>query len=266
MDTLTDGEMGPAEAFERLVDVMERLRSDDGCPWDREQTLSSLKPFLLEETYEVLEAIDSENVDDHKEELGDLLLQVLFQSKIREEEGSFDIAEVARGITDKLIRRHPHVFAGERLASSEEVVQNWEDIKRNEKKDRDSILDGVPEALAALLRSQRLQEKAARAGFDWEHTEDVWPKVEEEMEELRQAEASGDAASVEQEVGDLLFSVVNLSRHLGVDAEDALRKSSRRFERRFREVERRLSKRGRSPSEASLQELDELWDEVKSEE
>lgn len=258
--------MGPAEAFERLVDVMERLRSDDGCPWDREQTLSSLKPFLLEETYEVLEAIDSENVDDHKEELGDLLLQVLFQSKIREEEGSFDIAEVARGITDKLIRRHPHVFAGERLASSEEVVQNWEDIKRNEKKDRDSILDGVPEALAALLRSQRLQEKAARAGFDWEHTEDVWPKVEEEMEELRQAEASGDAASVEQEVGDLLFSVVNLSRHLGVDAEDALRKSSRRFERRFREVERRLSKRGRSPSEASLQELDELWDEVKSEE
>jgi tetrapyrrole methylase family protein/MazG family protein len=253
-------------AFERLITIMAQLRGPDGCPWDREQDLESLRTYLLEEAYEVLEAIDTASVEDHREELGDLLLQIVFQARIREEEGAFDARDVVNGLAEKLVRRHPHVFGDGRADSPDAVVENWETIKRSEKKQRHSILDGVPVAAAALLRSQRLQEKAARAGFDWEEAQDVWHKVEEEMEELRQAEMSEDREAIEAEVGDLLFSVVNLARHLGVDAEDSLRNSSRRFERRFREVEQRLQAKGRTPSDASLAELDDLWDQVKQEE
>jgi tetrapyrrole methylase family protein / MazG family protein len=255
-----------AAELQRLVAVMARLRVPGGCPWDREQTLKSLRPYLLEETYELLEAIDGGDLDAHREELGDVLLQVVFQARIREEEGAFDLADVARGIAEKMVRRHPHVFAEAKAETSDEVVQAWEAIKEAEKSERSSVMDGVPAALPSLARSQKLQLRAARVGFDWTQLDDVLAKIDEELEELHDARARGDAEAIEAELGDLLFSVVNLARHLDVSAEDALRGSARRFERRFREVERRLSATGRTPADASLGELDELWDEVKSEE
>ncbi|MEM1023301.1 MAG: nucleoside triphosphate pyrophosphohydrolase [Myxococcota bacterium] len=255
-----------AGELKRLVAVMARLRGPGGCPWDQEQTLRSLSPYLLEETYELLEAIDAQDPEAHREELGDVLLQVVFQARIREEEGAFGLEDVAKGIADKMVRRHPHVFSDGRAETSEEVVRAWEAIKDQEKSERASVMDGVPTALPSLALSQKLQLRAARVGFDWTQVEDVLAKLEEELEELHHARAQGDREGTEAEVGDLLFSVVNLARHLGVSAEDALRGSARRFERRFREVERRLDDQGRSPAEASLAELDELWDEVKSEE
>lgn len=254
------------DQIQRLNAIMARLRSPGGCPWDQEQSLESLRPFLLEETYEVLEAIDSGTVEDHREELGDLLLQIVFQARIREEEGAFSLEDVARGIADKMERRHPHVFGAARAESSEAVVDQWEAIKREEKGDRDSVLDGLPPGLPALARSQRLQEKAARVGFDWEDLSQVWAKVDEEIEEIHRARFAGDAEAVAREVGDLLFSVVNLARHLGANAEDSLRGAARRFERRFREVEARVSTRGEELSKVGLEQLDELWEEVKSEE
>jgi len=257
---------GSSAKLQRLVAIMARLRGPDGCPWDREQTLKSLSPYLLEETYELLEAIDAGDPVAHREELGDVLLQVVFQARIREEEGAFDLGDVAQGIADKMERRHPHVFGDEKAETAEEVVRSWEALKDAEKSERASVMDGVPDALPALARSQKLQLRAARVGFDWTQLEDVLHKLEEELEELHHARNLGDAEAMEAELGDLLFSVVNLGRHLNVSAEDALRGSARRFERRFREVERRLGASGRTPADASLSELDELWDEVKSEE
>jgi MazG family protein len=249
---------------------MRRLLAPDGCPWDREQTLETLIPFLIEETYEVIEAIEHGHPDEHCDELGDLLMQIVFQTALREAEGDFDIDDVISAITDKLIRRHPHVFADASAATSSEVLAQWEAIKAEEKRARGSaegrtrVLDGVPGALPALPQAQKISARVAKVGFDWEDAAGCSRKVREELDEVERAAASGDAAAVEAEVGDLLFAVVSLARKHGVDAETALRRASRRFTRRFTYVEDRLHAEGRSPREASLAEMDALWDQAKA--
>ncbi len=252
----------------RLYEVMKRLRAPGGCPWDREQTLQTLKPCLLEETYELLEAMDGPDLALHVEELGDVLLQVVFQCAIREEEGLFNLDDVASGLAEKLVRRHPHVFGDAVADSSGQVLRNWEAIKQTEKgkpADR-SVLDGVPATLPALLKAQRVQCKAARVGFDWEDASGATAKIAEELEELHEAAASGDKQKMAEEVGDLLFSVVNYCRFLELDAESALEGTNRKFSRRFREVERRVREQGRSLRECTLAEMDAIWNEVKREE
>ena len=252
--------------FDKLVEVMDRLRAEDGCPWDREQTHASLKPFLLEEAYEVLEAIDLQDDEELCSELGDLLLQVVFHAQIAREEDRFCAADVCRAIVDKLVRRHPHVFGDGRADSSDQVLANWEEIKREERSSRGepaSILDGVPRHLPALLRAQRLQAKAARVGFDWPHIDGPLDKVEEEFAELRQAWNRGDGEEVEEEFGDLLFALVNTGRFLDLCPEDALRRAADKFESRFRAVETVLKEQKKDINEVSLKEMDRIWDQVK---
>ena len=251
--------------MKRLYEVMKRLRAPGGCPWDREQTLQTLKPCLLEETYELLEAMDGADLALHVEELGDVLLQVVFQCAIREEEGLFTLDDVARSLTEKLVRRHPHVFGDAVADSSGQVLRNWEAIKQTEKgkKADRSALDGVPAVLPALLKAQRMQAKASRVGFDWKDASGATAKIAEEVQELREAESSGDKRKLAEEVGDLLFSVVNYCRFLDVDAESALEGTNRKFSRRFREVEKRVRERGVPLKACSLEELDAIWDEVK---
>lgn len=251
--------------MKRLYEVMKQLRAPGGCPWDREQTLQTLKPCLLEETYELLEAMDGEDLALHVEELGDVLLQVVFQCAIREEEGLFTIDDVARSLAEKLIRRHPHVFGDAVVDSSGQVLRNWEAIKQKEKgmKADRSALDGVPATLPALLKAQRVQSKASRVGFDWEDATGATEKIAEELQELREAAEIGDKQQLTEEAGDLLFSVVNYCRFIDVDAESALEGTNRKFSRRFREVERRVREQGRSLKECTLAEMDAIWDEVK---
>ena len=252
----------------RLYEVMKRLRAPGGCPWDREQTLQTLKPCLLEETYELLEAMDGQDLALHVEELGDVLLQVVFQCAIREEEKLFTFDDVAEALAEKLVRRHPHVFGDAVVDSSGQVLRNWEAIKQTEKgksPDR-SAIDGVPVTLPALLKAQRTQAKAARVGFDWQDSSGATEKIEEELAEVREAVASGDHHKVSEEVGDLLFSVVNYCRHIDVDAESALEGANKKFSRRFREVERRIRAQGRSLKTCTLAEMDDVWDCVKREE
>jgi MazG family protein len=255
------------EVFVALVEIMARLRGENGCPWDREQTSESIKPYLVEETYEVLEAIDEQDPVKLREELGDLVLQIVFHAQMAEEAGLFTIADVLTGINDKLIRRHPHVFGDVKAETAQEVLFNWEQIKKAERqqaKGQASLLDGVPRELPALLRAHRLQEKASRVGFDWKEAREVLQKVEEEFGELRSAMESQAPEQVEAELGDLLFSLVNLSRFLAVNPEEALRKTIARFIARFRYIEEELSRRGRSLRQATLQEMDELWAEAKT--
>ena len=252
---------------------MVRLRNPEtGCPWDREQTLESLKPCVLEETYELLAAMDRpEDKANHIEELGDVLLQVMFQAVMAEQEGRFTFDDVANAISDKLVHRHPHVFGTVEAKDSAAVLRNWEQIKQLEhrKETRHSALDGVPSTLPALLKAQRTQEKAARVGFDWKDADGPLAKVREETAELESAVAErpskrpADSVRVKEELGDLLFSVCNLARHLGVDAESALEGSSAKFSRRFRAVEAAAKARGRALKDMTLAEMDALWDEVK---
>ncbi len=256
------------ELFEELVGVMARLRGKDGCPWDREQTHASLKRYALEETYELLEAIDENDDSAIQDELGDVLLQVLFHAQMAGEEDRFAIGEVVTGLRDKLVRRHPHVFGGEQAADSGAVLRNWEKVKALEKSSDGaqghSLFTSVPRAMPALARAQRIGDKAAGVGFDWPDAEPVWRKVEEELEELREAAASGEASRVEAELGDVLFSVVNLSRFLKVQAEEALAGTIERFHKRFAHIERELAARGKTVGEASFEEMDALWDEAKT--
>jgi len=252
--------------MKRLYEVMKRLRAPGGCPWDREQTLQTLKPCLLEETYELLEAMDGQDLALHVEELGDVLLQVVFQCAIREEEGLFSFDDVAESLAEKLIRRHPHVFGDESVDSSGQVLRNWEAIKQTEKgkaPDR-SAIDGVPQTLPALLKAQRMQAKASRVGFDWEDSDGASQKIAEEFAEVEEAAAEGNHEKVSEEIGDLLFSVVNYCRHVDVDAESALELANKKFARRFREVERRIRTQGRTLKACSLAEMDAVWDEVKA--
>jgi MazG family protein len=257
------------ENTRRLLAIMARLRDPQGgCPWDLQQDFTSLVPYTLEEAYEVADAIERGDLHDLKSELGDLLLQVVFHSRLGEEQGLFDFDAVAGAIADKLVRRHPHVFAGMEFASDEERLHYWENSKRDEHKDKtgehsESLLDGVAAALPALMRAQKLQKRASRVGFDWPDPEGVFAKIEEELAELRAACAGGTRGHVEEEIGDLLFAAVNLARHLKVDAEAALQAGNRKFLRRFQHVESRLASQGRSLADASLAEMDALWDEAK---
>jgi len=250
-------------AFAALLDVMDRLRDPGGCPWDREQTLETLRKYLVEETYEVLEALDTDGVDEHCEELGDLLLQIVFQAKIRSESGAFDAGDVAERIRSKLVRRHPHVFGEAQVEGAAEVVQRWADIKAAEKQ-RDSVLDGIPTALPALQRAQKLGDRAATLGFDWPSAGDIVAKLEEERGELDVALRGADAGDIEAELGDYLFTVVNAARHLGVDAEAALRRAAGRFEARLRHVEGDAKAEGVALRGLSPAELDRRWRQAKA--
>jgi len=247
-----------AAALLQLVAIVERLRSEQGCPWDRQQTPTSLIPYMLEETYEVIESIEAGDHEALKEELGDVLLHIVFQSRIAEEQQQFTLAASIQTVVEKLIRRHPHVFGDASVQSTAEVRQRWEAAKQREK-GRQSLLDGVPRTLPALTRARRVQEKAASVGFDWPDIAAVWEKVNEELEELQTAHAAADPAAIAEEFGDVLFSLVNLGRFLHLSAEDTLRQAIAKFERRFRGIEQELARRGRRIDEASLAEMDTIW-------
>lgn len=255
--------LGPPGSFHTLVAVLARLRGPHGCPWDRAQTHASLRRYLLEEAYEVLEALDEGDMPRLAEELGDLLLQIVFHAQMASEAGYFTIADVIAGINEKMRRRHPHVFAGARAESPAEVTDNWRRIKEQEKGKNSSLLAGIPDALPALARAQKIQERAAAVHFDWPEIGGVWQKLHEEEEELRQAVAAGRHEEVERELGDLLFAVVNLARFLGVGAEEALRRSTASFCRRFSYMEQQCRRQGRALEELRPEELDALWEEAK---
>ena len=240
---------------------MKKLLAPDGCPWDREQTLGSLKSYLIEETYEVLEAIEEGTPAEHCEELGDLLMQIVFQAELRAAEGRFDIDDVVRGIKDKLVRRHPHVFGDVKLSTSGEVLDQWSKLKEKEKPRR--TLDGLPKTLPALTRAHKLSERAAAVGFDWPDAAGARAKVVEEMAEIDHAAVTGDPAALEHEIGDLLFAAVSLARKHRVDPEAALRAANGRFSSRFEYIEDRLRERGKSPRDSDLDEMDALWEEAK---
>jgi len=253
--------------MDRLLGITSTLRGENGCPWDRKQTLHSLKHCLVEETYEVIDAIDSGNRDLHAEELGDVLLLLVLQAQIRKEAGDFDFNDVINRLCEKLTRRHPHVFGNVKVSKPEEALRTWEGEKAKEKKaERKSVLDGVPRALPSLERASKLQTKASRVGFDWTKAKEVIVKIEEELSETRKAMSRGRKKEIKEELGDLLFAVTNLCRFLGVRAEEALEKTNIKFIRRFREMERRLGKKGKRPSDCSLQEMDRLWRSVKKRE
>jgi MazG family protein len=253
-----------SDAIAELRAVVHRLRAPGGCPWDREQTHATLIPHLLEEAYEVAEAIRSGDMPHLREELGDLLLQPVLHAEIAAETGAFDLDSIARELTEKLIRRHPHVFGDASVEDSEGVLTQWDAIKREEKgTQRESILHGISHGLPALIRAQKLQKKAAKVNFDWPDAAPVLEKIREEADEIAVEIQKGDADAMREEVGDLLFSVVNLARKLGVDAESALVAANAKFENRFKKLEERLAGQGRQPGECSLAELDAVWDEVK---
>ncbi|HEX8251472.1 MAG TPA: nucleoside triphosphate pyrophosphohydrolase [Pyrinomonadaceae bacterium] len=260
--------------FNELVAVMERLRAPGGCPWDREQTYASLAQYLLEETYETFDAIqeadktgDTTNL---REELGDILLQVVFHSTIAAEKGDFTIDEVVKGVTEKLVLRHPHVFGEEELKTAADVLNNWDQLKANEReksgkveKEKDSILDDVTLHFPALLEGLKLTRKAAKVGFDWQDAAQIFDKLNEEIDELNRAIADDEQAKIEEEIGDLLFVVVNLARKLDVEPETALKKTNRKFRQRFKFIEQQLKERGRRLEESSLEEMDALWNQAK---
>ncbi len=253
------------KGFDRLVEIMRRLRGPGGCPWDAEQTHESLKRYLLEESYEVIEAIDKNDPEHLKEELGDLMLQPVFHAVIAEEKGEFTLDEVLQTICDKLVLRHPHVFGDQIVKTADEQVENWERIKKLEKgEERKSALSGVPPHLPALMKAQKITEKAARVGFDWEHTDQVYAKVLEELHEFEETMVLGDEERMEAELGDLLFAIVNLGRFLSLNHEEALRKTIERFSRRFSHIEETLHARGVHMKDASLEEMESLWKEAKN--
>lgn len=251
--------------FEELVGVIATLRSENGCPWDREQTHETLKSTLIEETYETLEAIDTGDPSKLKEELGDLLLNIMLQAQISDEDKDFDIYAVIETLTEKLIRRHPHVFGDVDVENSEEVVKNWEAIKRQETgySDRKSVLDGVPRAMPTLLYAQKIQSRAARVGFDWEELTDVIAKVEEELDEVKVSINTEDSEAVAMELGDLLFAIVNLCRFMNLQAEETLRQANRKFITRFKWMETELERRGTNFESQDLESLDAIWEAAK---
>ncbi len=254
--------------FDDLVAVMARLRGPDGCPWDRQQTLESLRAYLLEEAHETLEAIDLRDPDRLREELGDLLLEVVFLAQVCSERRLFDIEDVARGIHEKLVRRHPHVFGGTRAFGPEEALRRWEEIKNDEKAaaGERSVLSGVPASLPALLRAHRLSTKAALVGFDWTAKQGLYDKVQEELREFQEASDRADAQATQEELGDLLFITANLGRRAGVDPEAALQAANAKFTARFRYIEEALRRRGLSPCAENASEMEALWEEAKRKE
>ncbi|MEA3285582.1 MAG: nucleoside triphosphate pyrophosphohydrolase [Synergistota bacterium] len=255
--------------FSQLRDIMNRLRAPGGCPWDRKQTYGSLRPHIIEEAYELVDAVDNGDTAGICEESGDLLLQVVFMGVIAEESGDFSLADIVRSISDKLIRRHPHVFGDVDVSDSDEVLRNWEQIKLNEKGGQDNgatVLSGVPKGLPPLVKAFRIQQKAASVGFDWDQSSQspVFDKIDEEIDEVKTAMESEDRLSVEEEIGDVLFSIVNLARRLGVDPHLALERSNKKFIDRFGRIEQDLRDRNRSWTDTDLDELDSLWDRAKT--
>ncbi|MBQ1855362.1 MAG: nucleoside triphosphate pyrophosphohydrolase [Anaerovibrio sp.] len=246
-----------------LKDIVHTLRSPGGCPWDIAQTHESIRTNLIEETYEVIEAIDLQDPHLMCEELGDLLLQVVFHARMAEETGAFSMQQVIDEATEKLVRRHPHIFGDVQASDAGAAVLAWESIKKKEKKDRESVLDGVPKGLPALMSAQKLQHKAAKVGFDWDEIGPVWDKIKEEVDELKEAQAEGDPKHIEEELGDVLFTVVNLARFLKVDSELALMNTNRKFTTRFHFVEEKVKESGKKWSDFTLNELDELWNAAK---
>ena len=246
--------------FNEFVEIVKRLRKE--CPWDREQTNDSIKAATIEEAYEVVEAVEKKNYEELKSELGDLLLHVVFHTIIASETNGFTIDDVIDSIKTKLIRRHPHVFGDVKVPGSEEVKKNWEEIKLSE--GRESVLDGVPEMLPALQRAHRLQEKAAKVGFDWEKKDEVWKKVIEEIEEMHHSEGADDYDKLEGEIGDVFFAMVNYARFLAVNPENALRRTNTKFIRRFGYVEDKIKSLGKKLTESNLQEMDKYWEESKN--
>jgi MazG family protein len=255
------------EAFQRLVDIMKRLRGPDGCPWDREQTIHSLRGFVLEETYEVLDAIDSDDHEALRGEIGDLLFEGVFLAQIEADEGRFTIDDSLKAVSDKLVRRHPHVFGTtEGVNDAGKVAEQWEQIKAREQQEagkRRSLLSGVPRAMPSLLRAHEIGTRVAAVGFDWAATADVVDKIEEEVRELREAVTHEGLARSEEEMGDLLFSIANLARRLGIEPESALRKANEKFSARFGQLEQRFEEQGRSVHDATLEEMERVWGEVK---
>ncbi len=253
------------ELFKELVSVIATLRSENGCPWDREQTHETLKSTLIEETYETLEAIDTGDPSKLKEELGDLLLNIMLQAQIAAEDENFDIYAVIETLTEKLIRRHPHVFGDVDVENSEEVVKNWEAIKRQETgySDRKSVLDGIPSAMPTLLYAQKIQSRAARVGFDWDELTDVIAKVEEELDEVKASINTEGSEAVAMELGDLLFAIVNLCRFMDLQAEETLRQANRKFITRFKWMEAELERRGTNFESQDLESLDAIWEAAK---
>lgn len=263
-----------SEKFDELVAVMEKLRAPGGCPWDREQTYESLGQYLLEESYEAFDAIQEAtatgDTTELQEELGDVLLQVIFHSTIAKERGDFTIDEIAEGVSQKLILRHPHVFEDKNLETAEDVLNNWDELKKEERKKsgktekaKDSILDEIPKAFPALIEANKLTKKAAKVGFDWEKAEQVFEKLDEEIGELKSAIKEKAEREMQEEIGDLLFVVVNLARKLGVEPENALKKTNRKFRQRFKFIEDELKSKNKTLEESDLREMDELWNLAK---
>jgi tetrapyrrole methylase family protein/MazG family protein len=251
--------------FEELVDIVSKLRGPDGCPWDREQTRESLKPFLVEEFYEVIDALDEDDPEEIREELGDLLFQIVLQSQIFKEEGKFNIDDVIRGIAHKMVNRHPHVFGNKNLKTSEDVSRWWKEHKRREGKNHKSAIGGVPRSLPALIRAQKIQLKATGVGFDWENIEDVFAKLEEEIRELKDAMSRKRHEEMEEEIGDLFFVLVRIANSVQVNSEDALRKTIRKFTQRFEHIESAAYRQGKKLTDMTLAEMDVLWKEAKAE-
>ena len=247
--------------FEELINLVKRLRGPDGCPWDKEQTSESLVSYMLEETYEVIETIDEKNWDGLKEELGDLILHIVFQAVIAKENKLFDISESLKNINEKLVRRHPHVFDKKNVIQ-DNIISSWE-LQKHKEKNRSSRLDGVPISLPGIIRAQRIQEKASHAGLDFQKEEEIWEKISEEMEELKNAQKKNNKDEILEELGDTIFSLINLARFLGISADDALRKSNNKFINRFKMIEDEINKRGKNIEESSLNELDDIWNSIK---
>jgi MazG family protein len=259
----------PGASFERLLDIMRSLRGPNGCPWDREQTPTSLKPYLIEEAYEVLEAIEAGDPAALREELGDLLLQVVFHAQVAAEHGDFTMVDVLAGLIEKMVERHPHVFGGTTVETPRQALAQWEAIKQREAENRGtqrSVIDGVPRALPALLRAQRMQSKAARVNFDWPDARTAWTKVEEEIQEAAAVLSAGDRDRFAEELGDVLFSLVNVARLSSLDAEDVLQRAIEKFRRRFTTMETDLIARGTSVASVSSEELERSWVAAKAQE
>lgn len=252
--------------FDELVEIFRKLRSPEGCPWDKAQNHQSILQCAVDEVYEFLEATEEKNESHMCEELGDLLLQVVFHSQMASERGAFAIQDVIQGINQKLYKRHPHVFGDGRADSPDQVIQNWEAIKAEEKPQRKSVVDGVPKSLPALFMAEKVQRKAAGVGFDWPDAGPVWDKVHEELEEFQSAVREGNKDLAHEEMGDILFSLVNLARHSGISAEEALRMTIQKFIRRFQYVEGRMSMAGKKWDKTSLAEMDVFWEEAKGQE
>ncbi len=253
------------ESFRKLIEIVDTLMGENGCPWDNVQTRESLKPYLVEETYEVLEALDTNDPDQIKDELGDLLYQILFHSKISSKNNEFDIKDVLNNLKEKMVRRHPHVFKEGQVNTPDQVIERWEEIKKEEKthSNHPSILDSVPKQLPSLLRAQKLQKKAAKEGFDWDEISDVFDKLDEEISEFKSAVLEGKGTDIQSELGDILFVLVNIAKFKKIDAEEALRSTNNKFIKRFQRIEKEVAKQGKTLKETSLEDMERHWQNAK---